>query len=323
MKKLLPLTALSLASCATAPTLTAASPPTPLGPQEVSVSGPDGPLGGTLIETGARHPALLLLPGSGPTDRDGNNALGVKGSVYRQLAEGLATHGISSLRVDKRGIGGSAKAVANPNAVTIADYVADTEKWISLLKQRGHSCVWLAGHSEGGLIALAAAQEADICGLVLIASPGRRLDAILKEQLSAGLPPTMLAASDRAVDALAAGRTVDPKTLPAPVQPLFAPATQAFLADMMRYDPPAMIARVGVPVLIVQGTEDVQIKLSDAAALSRAQPKATLVPVEGMNHVFKIVPKGNRTANLTSYTVDGPIAPALVETIAGFVNGAR
>jgi pimeloyl-ACP methyl ester carboxylesterase len=276
-----------------------------------------------LIEAGKGTPAVLILPGSGPTDRDGNNALGVKGGAYRQLAEGLQAKHISSLRIDKRGIGGSARAMANPNAVTIDDYVSDTAKWVDLLKTHGHRCVWLAGHSEGGLIALAAAQRVDICGLILIAAPGRKLDAILHDQLAASLPADMLAATDKAIASLASGSRVDPSTLPAPVQPLFAPATQGYLIDMMRYDPAAMAAAIQVPMLIVQGSEDVQVKLADAAALSKAQPKATMVPIEGMNHVFKRVPKDDRAANLKSYGVEGPIAPGLIDTIAAFIGARR
>lgn len=319
MKTLMPFAAATLAACTTLP----AVPPVALGPQEVNVAGPDGPLAGTMIEAGARTPALLILPGSGPTDRNGDNALGVKGGAYRQLAEGLQGQSITTLRIDKRGIGGSAQAAANPSAVTIADYVDDTGKWVDLLKAKGHSCVWLAGHSEGGLIALAAAQKLDLCGLVLIAAPGRKLDTILREQLAATLPPDMLAPTNKAIDKLAAGKTVDPADVPAAVRMLFAPQTQGFLIDMMRYDPTALVAPLRMPVLIVQGTEDVQVRMADALALSKANPGATLAPIEGMNHVFKVVPKDDRTANLKSYTVEGPISPALSRTIAGFVNGAR
>lgn len=310
---------LLVAACATVP----ATPAIALGPEEVSVPGPQGALAGTLIETGASHPAVLLLPGSGPTDRNGDNAFGVKGSVYRQLAEGLQRHGITSLRIDKRGIGGSAQAAADPNKVTIADYVEDTAKWADFLKARGHRCVWLAGHSEGGLIALAAAQRVDPCGLILIAAPGRRLDAILRDQLAATVPPAMLPPTNKAVAALANGQRVDPATVPAPVRPLFAPQTQGFLIDMMRYEPAAMIASIRLPILIVQGSEDGQVTSADAAVLSRAQPRAILTTIEGMNHVFKIVPKGDRAANLKSYGDVRPIAPALIEAIAGTVNGAR
>lgn len=310
---------LALSACATVP----ATPPVALGAQEVTVPGPAGPLAGTLIETGTNHPAVLLLPGSGPTDRDGNNALGVKGAVYRQLAEGLQRHGITSLRIDKRGIGGSAQAVADPNKVTVADYVGDTLLWADLLKARGHRCVWLAGHSEGGLIALAATRRIDACGLILIAAPGRKLDLVLREQLGATLPAAMLAPTNGAIDKLAAGQTVDPASVPAPVRPLFAPQTQGYLIDMMKYDPTAMIAPLRLPILIVQGGEDVQVKPADAAALAKANPAATLLSLDGVNHVLKTVPKGDRVANLTSYTLDGPIAPEAIEAIAGFVNGAR
>ena len=309
--------AMLLGACATTPAI-----PRVAEPREVTVPGPNGPLAGTLIEAGAGTPALLLLPGSGPTDRNGDNALGVKGAVYRQLAEGLAMRGITTLRVDKRGIGGSSTASANPNDVTIADYVADTRQWVDLLNA-AHPCVWLAGHSEGGLIALAAASKMKVCGIVLIAAPGRKLDAILHEQLSASLPADMLKATDEAIAELTAGRTVDPAPLPAPVRPLFNPATQGYLIDMIRQDPAAEVAALKVPVLIVQGEEDLQVKPTDAAALAKAQPKAKLVLIPGMNHVFKSAPAGDRAANLKTYGEAAPIVPALVDAIAGFVNAAR
>ena len=318
MKKLVMIAAALLSGCATvAPAVSA-----PAVPQEVQVAGPVGPLAGTFLDAGSRTPALLIIPGSGPTDRNGDNALGVKGAVYRQLAEGLHARGITTLRTDKRGIGGSAKAVADPNAVTIADYVSDTGKWVDLLKAHGHRCVWLAGHSEGGLIALAAANRIDgLCGLVLIAAPGRRLDTILHEQLAASLPADMLAASDRAIGELAAGRRADPATVPAAVRPLFSPATQGYLIDMMRRDPAQLIAAVKLPVLIVQGSEDLQVKPADAAALAAAQPRAKTVTIAGMNHIFRVVPAGDRMANLKSYgDAAMPIDPALVEAIANFVK---
>lgn len=294
----------------------------PVLAKEVTVPGPDGPLAGTLLDAPRRAPAILLLPGSGPTDRNGDNSLGVKGGVYRQLAEGLNARGIAVLRTDKRGIGGSAKAAADPNHVTIADYVADTRQWVDLLHAT-HRCVWLAGHSEGGLIALAAASKLDVCGVVLIAAPGRKLDAILHEQLAASLPADMMAATDKAIGSLAAGKTIDPATVPAPVRPLFNTATQAYLIDMMRQDPAAEVAALKVPVLIVQGEADLQVRPADAEALARAQPKAVLKLIPGMNHVFKAAPAGDRTANLQTYGSEAPIVPELIETIAAFVKQAR
>src|SRR6202161_2500240 len=154
----------------------------------VEAPGPIGPLKGTMLAPASGGaPMMLVVPGSGPTDRDGNNPLGVKAATYRLLAEGLAAHGIGTVRIDKRGMFASSMAVADGNAVTIDDYVTDVAAWTaSIRKQTSASCVWLLGHSEGGLVALAAAQKVpDICGLVLISAAGRPLGLGLRMQIRA------------------------------------------------------------------------------------------------------------------------------------------
>ena len=135
----------------------------------------------------ADAPLVLIIPGSGPTDRDGNSPLGIGAGTYRLLAEGLAQKGISTVRIDKRGIAASAGAVRDANAVTIDDYVSDARAWVDDIRRRtGTSCVWILGHSEGGLVALATAQESpDICGLILVATAGRPLGDVAEEQLHA------------------------------------------------------------------------------------------------------------------------------------------
>ena len=113
--------------------------------------------GEMLSPAAASKAAVLIIPGSGPTDRDGNNPLGVKANSYRLLAEQLATKGVATVRIDKRGLGGS-RAVGSGNRVTVAEYVTDTRAWIAAARSAtGSRCVWLAGHSEGGPIALASA----------------------------------------------------------------------------------------------------------------------------------------------------------------------
>ena len=146
-----------------------------------------GLLSGTLLAPSdtASRPLVLIIPGSGPTDQNGNNPLGVKASTYRLIAEGLAAQGIASLRIDKRGMHASAAAAPDPNAVTIVDYASDVRTWVAeARKLTGSACVWLLGHSEGGLVALAAAQtEPNICGLLLVSVAGRPLGEVLRTQL--------------------------------------------------------------------------------------------------------------------------------------------
>ena len=130
---------------------------------------------------------MLIIPGSGPTDRDGNNPLGVTAAPYRLLAEALAAKGVSSARIDKRGMFGSKAAVADANKVTIADYAADTHNWVDAIHKRTDAkCVWVLGHSEGALVALASAQNPDgMCGVILVSGAGRRMSDIIREQLRA------------------------------------------------------------------------------------------------------------------------------------------
>ncbi len=155
---------------------------------EILAPGPLGELKGTLTRADPAAPVVLIIPGSGPTDRDGNSPLGISAAPYRLLADGLAANGVSSVRIDKRGLFGSSEAVPDANAVTIGDYVDDTHAWIRAIRKSTEAdCVWVLGHSEGGLVALAAAQQEQlICGIILVAAPGRLLGDVIKEQLRDG-----------------------------------------------------------------------------------------------------------------------------------------
>lgn len=292
---------------------------------DVSIPGPHGPLGGAWTDPGKRAPAVILIPGSGPTDRDGNNPLGVKGSVYKQLADALAARGIAMLRIDKRGMFSSKAAIPDANKVRIADYAGDVRDWASFVVTKGKPCAWLMGHSEGGLVALAAAQQpAHVCGLILLAAPGRPIGALLREQLRPKLPPEMMVSVDTAITRLEKGEPVDPASVPAPLAMLFRPAVQGFLIDLARTDPAKLAAATRLPMLIVRGDSDIQVAGADADALAAARPDAMRVAIPRMNHVFKDVDPSDRAANLASYSDEtAPIDPALAKAIAGFVLKKR
>ena len=290
----------------------------------MTAAGPDGPLEGTFLDAGKDAPVLLIIPGSGPTDRDGNNPLGVTGAPYRLLAEALATKNVSSVRIDKRGMFGSKGAVPDPNKVTITDYASDVHNWVAAIeKQTGRSCAWVLGHSEGALVALAAAQRPKgICGVILVSGAGRKLSDVIRDQLSsnAAFAPDLDVAFT-ALRTLEAGQHVDATNFGPMLQKLFAPQVQDFLIDMFRQDPIKLASSLKVPVLIVQGERDLQVSANDAKALAAAQPKAKLVLRPEMNHVLKDVESDDRSANLAAYSDPSlPVDPGLVDAIVQFVK---
>lgn len=289
----------------------------------LTAPGPKGPLEGTLLDAGKRAPVALIIPGSGPTDRDGNSPLGVKAQPYKLLAEALGAKGVSTVRIDKRGLFASKAAIPDANQVSVADYVVDTHHWVaSIRRATGAKCVWLLGHSEGGLIALTAAQRPkDICGVIAFAAVGRRFGDVIRTQLRANpANAPILAPALATIDSLEQGTRVDSATLPPPLRGLFADSVQPFLIDLFAQNPARLAASLKVPLLIVQGDQDMQVLVEDAKVLAKAQPKAKLAILPGVNHVLKM-PKGtDRAANLAAYADPLlPVSSAAVGVIATFV----
>ena len=298
--------------------------------REMQIPGPAGLLAGSLnLPDGAdaAGPLVLILPGSGPTDRDGNSPVGINAGTYRLLAEGLAARDLASLRIDKRGMFGSAAAASDVNAVTVSDYVTDARGWIAAVRDTLDSeCVVLLGHSEGALVALLAADDAAtagaaVCGVVLVAAPGRPLGDVLREQLAANeaLAP-FLAEAKETIAALEAGRRVDGASISPELAPLFRPQVQGFLIELLALDPQALLGALEMPVLIVQGARDMQADRSDAERLAAAAADAELLVLPEANHVLKAVPADDREANIAAYRDPSrPLVDGVVEAIADYV----
>lgn len=288
--------------------------------EEVSV----GPLHGTFQNAFGKDqvPQVLILPGSGPTDRDGNNPIGVKAATYKLLAEELSKRGIASTRVDKRGMFASAGGAADANLVFIPQLAVDAHIWAKQIRQStGAKCVWLAGHSEGGLVALIAVQDrTDLCGLILIASPGRPAGDALREQLKANpANAPLLEDAFATLQGLESDKPVDVGAMHPALQALFSPAVQPFWRSLLKIHPPELVGAYQGPVLIVQGETDLQISMADALALKNAQPKAELAKIPNTNHVLKLAPI-DRGANFATYSDPTlPISPEVVSVISDFI----
>jgi pimeloyl-ACP methyl ester carboxylesterase len=297
-------------------------------PGLIEAAGPAGPLSGSVLgPPNSNGPVVLIVPGSGPTDRDGNNPLGVRASSYRLIAEGLAARGIRSVRIDKRGMFGSARAIPDANAVTIEDYASDIRTWAATIRKRmGVPCVWVLGHSEGALVALVAAQQAaDICGLLLVAAPGRRLGDVLRAQIRnnpANAP--IRDQADAIIAQLEAGQQVAPGNIHPALQSLFRKEIQGFLSSAFALDPAKLIGAYAGPALILQGLRDIQVEQADAERLRHARPDAEIVLLPDANHVLKTVTSDDRTANIATYQdPDRPLADGVMEALAAFVQQPR
>ncbi|KQX02081.1 alpha/beta hydrolase [Massilia sp. Root418] len=291
-------------------------------PRAATLSTPSGDIQGTLLvplPLGCT-PAALIIAGSGPTDRDGNSKLlpGANNSL-KMLAQVLAEAGIASVRYDKRGIAGSARAGASEAQLRFETYAGDAAAWVRQLKREGrYSSVTVIGHSEGSLIGMLAARAAGADGFVSVAGPAERASVLLRRQLDTKLPPELAQANDRILAALERGRT--PGKLPPQLQAIYRPSVQPYMASWFKYLPSQEFARLKMPLLVAQGTTDIQVDTNQAALLKQGNPAARLLLVDGMNHVLKAVP-ADPHQQLASYSNPTlPLAPALAGAVTDFIH---
>lgn len=288
----------------------------------LTIAGPDGPLAGELIHVPASPATVIIIPGSGPIDRDGNGPAGINSNTYRLLAEALAQAGISSLRIDKRGLFGSSMAARDPQAVTLSGYAEDVSRWAhAVAGQTGNDKIWLAGHSEGGLVALVAArnQSLPLRGLLLLAAPGRPISLLMREQFA--LNPTYrpyLDQLERLISTLEAGLYVPVEEIEPALRPFFNSGLQRYMAQLFTYDPAQIARKVSLPALIIQGGRDIQVTRKDAELLAKAMPQAQCAIFSQMTHMLKEDVAG---APLMTYQrPDLPLTPKLAETLCRFIQ---
>lgn len=279
------------------------------GELKVALQMPDKPTGALAI----------IHAGSGPTNKDGNTIGSGKNNSLKMLAEDLAAEGIASIRYDKRGIGDNAALITKEEDLTFESYVADVKAIVdSMITDERFSTIHLIGHSEGALIMTIAAKQSEVASLTLLAGAGRSIDEILLEQLTASLPPNLLAESELALKKLKAGQKV--VNVSKELQALFRPSVQPYMMSWLQYNPQQELKDVDVPILIIQGKKDIQITETDAQALQAGNTKAKVHYFENMNHVLKNV-NGDRQQNIASYTnPELPLAQGLIEEIVLFIN---
>ncbi|WP_081328030.1 alpha/beta hydrolase [Lysinibacillus sp. FSL M8-0337] len=263
-------------------------------------------------------PVVLIIAGSGPTDKDGNSAIAGQNNSLKMLAEGLAQDGIASVRYDKRGIGDNASLLKKEEDITIDQYVDDAVQIIHALSaNQAFSSVHIIGHSEGSLIGMLAAQKINVESFVSIAGAGRTADTLLLEQLSGQLTPALTTETNMILAALKKGEQV--QHVSPELQALFRPSVQPYMMSWLKYNPATELQHVKGRVLLIQGTTDIQVKTTDAEALKQGNEKAELLYMEGMNHILKNAPE-DRTKNLATYADPTlPLHPKLLPAIHKFI----
>ncbi len=272
---------------------------------------------GTLLipETTNDIPLVIIIQDSGPVDRDGNQNM-QKNNCLRFLAEGLIDRGIANFRYDKRIVKLLKKGALKEEDIFFDQFIQDAINIIDYFKNdERFSKIYVIGHGQGSLVGMIAAQgRAD--GFISIAGAGQEIDDVIVDQLALQAPGLKDNARTAFDDMRVNGFTVNYSP---GLASIFRPSLQNFLSDWMQYDPQEEIKKLDMPVMIVNGTKDIQVNLGEPEKLKKARPDAEYVIIENMNHILKEI-LGDSMENSKSYNeYNRPVIPILFEKIADFI----
>lgn len=272
---------------------------------------------GTLLKPNndEKYPLAIIIAGSGPTDRDGNQNL-MQNNSLKKLAEGLAEYDIATFRYDKRVVKQIKTRNIDPNTI-FDDFVSDAVSVLQFFKNKEqYSKIYLIGHSQGSLVAMLAAKDA-ADGFISLAGAGRPIDEIIVSQIAA-MDSSLVAGTQKTFKIMKKGQTTS--EYPIALSSIFREDLQPFIINWMQYDPAEIIKTLKLPVLIINGTKDLQVSVEEAELLKEASKIAELKVIESMNHVLFLI-EGNSLENSKSYNESArPIAQELVEVISKFIN---
>lgn len=290
--------------------------------ESVSVNTGSAVIKGTLSvpPLSQKVPVVLLIAGSGPTDRDGNSAMSNgKPDYLRKISEALKQKNIAALRYDKAGVGQSS-STKTEDQTRFEDMVDHATALIKMLKKDPRfSKVIVAGHSEGSLVGMLACQREKTDGFISLAGAGFPIAAILKTQLKEALSEDDYKNAERILDTIKTGQPVKQK-LNANLSVLFRPTVLPYLNSWMKYDPAKELQKLSMPILLVQGTHDIQVSTDNFKQLKDVKPKARLVLIEGMSHILKEAP-ADKAQNAATYSQNYlQLHPRLIPALEQFIN---
>jgi pimeloyl-ACP methyl ester carboxylesterase len=264
----------------------------------------------------AKTKLVILIAGSGPTNRSGNQ-IGMQNNSLRYLAQSIARNGNAVYSYDKRIFAQMIDGTLDEKSLVFEDFINDAKDVIAFFKNRKeYDKIIVAGHSEGSLIGIVAANgTAD--GFISIAGAGREIGEVIIEQIEAQAP-TMKGEVTQNLDILRKGQTFELKNQL--LASLFRASIQPYMISWLKYDPAKEVVKLKIPVLLINGTKDLQVDVDDAQLLKAAKPDAQLNIIAGMNHVLKNV-TGDDKENMATYSnPDLPVVPGLVSVVNQFIK---
>lgn len=278
----------------------------------------DGILEGSLIAEASKNKLAIIIAGSGPTDRNGNNPLNVKANSYKMLAEELSKEKIATIRYDKRGIGKSKMNKMDESKTLFTDFVNDAVAVYKYAKDSlGYKQVYFIGHSEGSLIGMLATIATKAQGYISISGAGRGIDEIIEQQLE-NQPEEVKQMIHEILVSLKAGKEVD--DVPQALYTLFRPSIQPYMISWIKHNPSDEIKKITQPILLINGTCDLQVKPTEAELLNKANANSKLVIIKKMTHALKDTEDDCNDAGMKTYTDPTlPLNTELVDTIIKFI----
>lgn len=271
---------------------------------------------GTLIvpNTGSDQLAIIIA-GSGPTDRNGNQNF-LKTNNLRKLAQELAQDGIATFRYDKRIVKQIKMKAVDPN-ITFDDFVSDAIAVVNYFKaQKEFKQLYIIGHSQGSLTGMLAAQQG-VDGFISLAGAGQSIDAVIIAQVQK-TAPMFTEDTKRVFEVLKSGKTTT--DYPPALASIFDSSVQKFMMSWMKHDPAIVIKSLKIPILLINGTKDLQVNTTEAELLHKASKQSELTFIDTMNHVLFTI-TGDDQENAKSYNdINGKISEAMVTAIVNFIK---
>lgn len=274
--------------------------------------------GTIMVPPSAENPPLvIIIGGSGPVDRDGNQQM-MKNNSLRYLAEGLYDQGLATFRYDKRILKQLKDNTLNEESIRFDDFIKDAKDVLDyFIRSKAFSKIYVVGHSQGSLVGMIAAQgKAD--GFISIAGAGQEIDDVIVDQLEKQAPGLKENARFSFDDMRANGIALNYSP---GLASIFRQSIQPFLISWMKYNPQTEIRKLEIPVLIINGGQDLQVQISEAEKLKAAKPEATLKIIPNMNHILKNI-DGDDIDNSKSYNEPSrPIIPEIIPILVKFIQG--